>query len=215
MLRRRVCIFEYYDTSVSSITSGGEILAFSVRTRSSGAGKPPRKNVARMEPRRVRLQERIQGINATFPKVPTVTPKQTQQMLAQSVPLVLVDCRSAEERRVSMLRPDAITERQFDEQRDSLIRDGTTVIAYCTIGYRSAQFVSKHMSSGIPMYNLSGSILAWIDDGYDIWGNEDTGYDHTTRDIHVWSKEFAAYVPPDDYKPRYFRHPLLHMLFNH
>lgn len=116
---------------------------------------------------------------------------------------------------MSMIRPDAITERDFEIQRDDLIRQEASVIAYCTIGYRSAQFVAKNMSCGLPMYNLSGSILAWIDQGYDIWGNEDSGFDHITRDIHVWGKEFASYVPmqvQEQYQVEYFRHPLLHTL---
>ncbi len=163
-----------------------------------------------MESRRIQLQERIQRINASFPNVPTVTPRQVHEL---AKPVVFVDCRSAEERRVSMIRPDAITEGEFERQCLDICSQGATVVAYCTIGYRSAQFVAKHKRSDISMYNLSGSLLAWIHDGYEIWGDKDTGYDHVTHEIHVWGKEYASYVGKD-YTPVYFQHPLLQTLFS-
>ena len=163
----------------------------------------------RMSTRQVQLRDKIQSINAGFPHVPTVTPKQVQDLLLVKQPVVFVDCRSAEERHVSKIRPDAITEREFEQRCDDLQRQGVNVIAYCTIGYRSAQFVAKHKRSDLEIYNLAGSLLAWIDDGYEIWGNGDTGYDHVTRDIHVWGRDFATFVN-SEYKPVYFRHPVLH-----
>ena len=142
-----------------------------------------------------------------------MTPKQVNEL---AKPVVFVDCRSAEERHVSMIRPDAISEHEFERQCEEIRNRGATIVAYCTIGYRSAQFVAKHKGSNLPMYNLSGSLLAWIDTGYEIWGSYDTGYDHVTRQIHVWGKEFASYVPTEEerWEPVYFRHPLLKTLFS-
>jgi len=127
------------------------------------------------------LQERIQKTNAAFPSVTTISPTEAR---AITTPVVWVDCRDRAERAVSTISVDAVPEAAFSS---TPVPDGATVIAYCTIGYRSAQFVQRHTDA----VNLSGGILAYIHDGFDVYDAEG----HVTRKVHVWGGQFGQYVP--------------------
>jgi len=72
---------------------------------------------------------------------------------------VLVDVRSEEEVNVSII-PGAITKPEYEKDRKQY--DGRTVIAYCTIGGRSAKYASELAKTGIRVKNFKGSILEWV-----------------------------------------------------
>lgn len=72
---------------------------------------------------------------------------------------VLVDVRTDEEVNVSVI-PGAITKAEYEKDRKQY--DGRTVIAYCTIGGRSAKYASELAKSGVPVKNFKGSILEWV-----------------------------------------------------
>jgi len=93
---------------------------------------------------------------------------------------ILLDVRSAPERKVSML-PKAITQSMYEEN-PSLYKD-KIIIAYCTIGYRSSKYAMKLQNKGIKVYNLKESILGWASRKkplYDKNGKE-------TKRVHVYS----------------------------
>jgi sodium/bile acid cotransporter 7 len=65
-----------------------------------------------------------------------------------------------------------------------------TVVAYCTISYRSGLFARDQVDKGIDVVNLRGGILAWILEGapvYDPQGNP-------TRRVHVYGDQWD-YAP--------------------
>jgi rhodanese-related sulfurtransferase len=72
---------------------------------------------------------------------------------------VLVDVRTEEEVNVSVI-PGAITKSEYEQNRKQY--DGQTVIAYCTIGGRSAKYASELARTGVPVKNFKGSILEWV-----------------------------------------------------
>src|SRR5689334_16019752 len=65
-----------------------------------------------------------------------------EELLALRDSVCLVDVRSAEEQAVSMI-PGAISEELFLKQFPSILDDKSTIVAYCTIGFRSGCFSSK------------------------------------------------------------------------
>ncbi|OUR99850.1 hypothetical protein A9Q84_02140 [Halobacteriovorax marinus] len=92
---------------------------------------------------------------------------------------VLVDVRSAPERRVSML-PNAISKSEFEENPSKY--QNKTIVTYCTIGYRSSKYAIKLQDKGLKVFSLKESILGWAvrEKPLYIEGKE-------TRKVHIYS----------------------------
>jgi rhodanese-related sulfurtransferase len=86
---------------------------------------------------------------------PTISAEKLKNEL-NNKKFLLIDVRDEKEQSVSML-PGAITVKQFEKNIDNY--KGKKLIAYCTIGYRSGKFASKHTSFKIT--NLIGGVLMW------------------------------------------------------
>jgi rhodanese-related sulfurtransferase len=121
-----------------------------------------------------------------FPAVDDLTPAQAMALM-NSGRVVFVDTRKPEEMAVSML-PGAVSQNQFlnhiDDYKDK------TVVAYCTMSYRSGVFAREMAQKGITVKNLAGGILAWTLEGgkvYDASGIE-------TKRIHVYGDRWD-YAP--------------------
>jgi rhodanese-related sulfurtransferase len=116
-----------------------------------------------------------------FPGVQDISPETALKLLRDDK-VVFADTRKPAEMRVSML-PNAVTEAEFESNQQKYT--DKTVVAYCTISYRSGKFVEKMMKKGIRIYNLEGGILAWVLEGGNVY---DT--DGVTRRIHVYGKKW-------------------------
>ncbi len=94
-----------------------------------------------------------------FPQVEGITAIELQQLQGQGKPIVLVDVRTPEERAVSYI-PGAISTAEFESNLKQY--ENSTIVAYCTIGYRSGQYAEKlQQQQGVKILNLEGSLLAW------------------------------------------------------
>ena len=123
------------------------------------------------------------GYKPSFPEVADVSPNEVVALQQELGPeLVLVDVREPREREVSML-PGAISREQFDARRDELA--GRTVVAYCTIGYRSGRFADELRKAGVDARNLKGSILAWSHAGLPLVAGGEP-----TRRLHVYGADW-------------------------
>ena len=63
---------------------------------------------------------------------------------------------------------------------------GQVLVAYCTVGVRSADWAAARRDEGLDVRNLKGSILAWTWAGLPLEGPEGP-----TTDVHTWSDKFA------------------------
>ena len=97
---------------------------------------------------------------------------------------VFVDCRSEQEREVSII-PGAISLEQFKKQEHTPEND---VVFYCTIGYRSAKAIEKlqkdYKNLNRTCFNLESSIIGWLHEGGELTSPNGTP---TTR-VHVYGK---------------------------
>ncbi|WP_197994752.1 rhodanese-like domain-containing protein [Gimesia panareensis] len=98
---------------------------------------------------------------------------------------VLVDVRSSEETNVSMI-PGAITRESFEKNIDRY-RD-RTVIAYCTIGYRSGKYTARLIEQGITAKNFKGSIIAWCASQLELVTPEGKA----THRVHTYSSKYKV-----------------------
>jgi rhodanese-related sulfurtransferase len=128
------------------------------------------------------------------PTVPTLSLPALRAALARAedeagpdnTPL-LVDVRSPRETAVSMI-PGAITRADYEHNPQHF--SGRQVVAYCTVGFRSARYTRRLIRRGVDSANFRGSILAWTRAGLPLH----TPAGEPTRRLHTWSRRIQA--PP-------------------
>jgi rhodanese-related sulfurtransferase len=96
--------------------------------------------------------------------------------------VVILDVREKKEREVSMI-PGAISEEEFKKKKRQY--KDSTVVVYCTIGYRSGVYAQELTRKGYTAYNLVGGVLAWAHAG-----GQFVHDGSPTMKIHVYGKEW-------------------------
>jgi sodium/bile acid cotransporter 7 len=131
--------------------------------------------------KRQKVEDMYNGYKKQFPEVRDLSP-QKAMILAAEGKAVFIDIREPREQQVSML-PGAVTEKEF--MNDPAKYKDAVKIAYCTISYRSGKFAQRLQKKRIPVYNLSGGILAWVHDGGKVY--DPNGETHR---IHVYGRKW-------------------------
>lgn len=136
---------------------------------------------------------------------------------APGKPIILVDCRTPGERAVSRL-PGSIPQEAFEARLKgqgssasskggdsseatgaAASLEGATVVAYCTIGYRSGLFANGLAKDhGLKAYNLRGSILSWAHAGGALV--DATG--KPTKRLHTYGAKWA--LEPAGYESTWY-----------
>ena len=120
-----------------------------------------------------------------FSSVGDMTPQKAMHLLKEGR-VLFVDVRKPAEMRVSML-PGAITTEDF--LKTPVKFKNKTVVAYCTIGYRSGKFAEDMANKGIRIDNLKGGVLAWIIEGGKVFDASGE-----SKRIHVYGAKWN-YLP--------------------
>ncbi|MFQ4138078.1 rhodanese-like domain-containing protein [Nodosilinea sp. PGN35] len=111
-------------------------------------------------------------VRQAFPEVPTLT---TQDLAAwlngDKEPLpILLDVRRDDEFAVSHL-PAASRAADLDTVLALGLDRDRPIVAYCSVGYRSARLVHQLQAEGYTeVYNLAGSIFQWANQGRSLVG---------------------------------------------
>ena len=135
-----------------------------------------------------------QLLRTDFPNVPTLTADQLADALTAERPVLLLDVRDASEFLVSHL-PNAQLVQSTDDIATSLenISSDTLIVAYCSVGYRSAKLISELQQRGITTaFNLEGSIFAWANAGLPIYRGE-----NQVRQVHPFNKSWGQLLNPE------------------
>ena len=143
---------------------------------------------------RVEWDEVHQLISADFPTVPTVTTNQLAEALMTERPVVLLDARDASEFLVSHL-PEARLVRSTNDLMTSLehVSPDTLIVAYCSVGYRSAKLIQELQQRGITTaFNLEGSIFAWANAGLPIYRG-----DIQVQQVHPFNESWGQLLKPE------------------
>lgn len=139
-----------------------------------------------------------------FPDAPEITAEELAQDLRDNAkPLVVVDVRTKDEQDVSVIK-SAIRKEDFEELKSEFAEH--KVVAYCTIGYRSGEYVQKLRAQNFDAYNLKGSILAWTHAGGELEVGERDGGGPTRR-VHTFGKDWD--LASTDCQSVYFRNPAI------
>ena len=130
-------------------------------------------------------------LKLNFPNVKSVNISQFRQWLneqSSSIPLVL-DARSQEEYAVSHLKSAELIEvNNSDIAVLPKVPLNTSIVVYCSIGYRSAKLVQQLQQAGYQnVFNLSGGIFEWTNQGKPIFKDK-----HPVEIVHpynfLWGK---------------------------
>jgi len=136
------------------------------------------------------ISHQIEGMysdfEGEFPDVPAIDAAKAKEFI-KTQNSVLIDVRTSKEQEVSMI-PGAITKDRFERNKGRYRK--RKIVAYCTIGYRSGQFVAKLKKEGFEAYNLRGGILAWINSGQFV-----VDHNGQTLRVHVYGKKWNL-LPP-------------------
>jgi rhodanese-related sulfurtransferase len=106
-------------------------------------------------------------VQRSFPAVPSVSTQSLANWLGdrhRPAP-VLLDVRRDYEFAVSHL-PEARWTPNLEMAIALQLAPDQPIVAYCSVGYRSARLVSQLRAAGYTdVYNLTGSLFAWANDG--------------------------------------------------
>ena len=149
-------------------------------------------NVLDDQTKQRRVVEMYAKYKKSFPEIADLSPEQVFKLMKR-VEVVFVDVRSKEEQTVSMI-PGALTHQKFLEDPGSYKE--RTVIAYCTISYRSGKLASKLRKRGIHVINLRGGLLAWLHAGGPVHRDG-----IPLRKVHVYGKTWD--LAPSSYETIY------------
>ncbi len=126
-------------------------------------------------------------IDENFPGVPEKSVPELFKLVQKKVPLFLIDVRKSKEFRVSHIKgaknftSAARVQRQIP-QKDALI------IAYCSVGYRSAAVVTDLRRKGFTnAFNLRGSIFEWVNSGHKVYRG-----DTETTQVHPYNSKYGV-----------------------
>jgi rhodanese-related sulfurtransferase len=104
---------------------------------------------------------------------------------------VLLDTREKEEFDTSHI-PNAIYAGYYDfsiEQFNALNKD-TTIIVYCSVGYRSSKIAQKLIRAGFTdVRNLYGGIFMWVNQNHEIVKGS-----IVTDTLHTYNKRWGRYI---------------------
>lgn len=112
-----------------------------------------------------RIEPLEPDIAAKIAKQPQISPellRRIQQDKKASDSIVIVDCRSESEFKVSVI-PGAITKEHYEANRDKF--KDKTVVTYCLSGGRSGKYMKQLREKNIPVTDLHGSIKGWLEAG--------------------------------------------------
>ena len=121
--------------------------------------------------------------NKTKKRHPEVKEILLKDFKAEREDIVLIDVRTARERRVSQI-PKAVSRQEFEKNRSKY--KGKKIVAYCTTGERSAQYIKKLQKKGVKAFNLEGSILGWVDHGGDLLDPKN----QPTKKVHTYGRRW-------------------------
>jgi rhodanese-related sulfurtransferase len=146
-----------------------------------------------------------QVIADKFPNVPNVTTADLAALLARGEAPLLLDFRSRVEYEVSHLA-GAIWVADLKAARMEIAKvralDGNRkVVAYCSVGYRSADLVSQiqklpDRGYAHELFNLKGSLFAWANEGRPMVAKRGNAPEQAALQVHPYNNSWASLLAP-------------------
>lgn len=104
----------------------------------------------------------------------------------------VLDAREIEEYKISKIRGATwIGYDDFNLKRVEGIDKKSTILIYCSVGYRSEKIAEKLRDAGYSnVSNLYGGIFEWVNQGYSIVDSNNT----ETKNVHAFDKNWGVWL---------------------
>jgi rhodanese-related sulfurtransferase len=110
--------------------------------------------------------------------------------------VLIVDVRETREIKISRIS-GSLPLSSKTAQSDFIARAaGKTVVVYCTVGWRSAEYTERLVVAGVDAYNIDGGICGWAASGEPLINSLGL----ISHDIHAYNADFTGAVP-EGYEP--------------
>lgn len=127
------------------------------------------------------------AIKADYPGVAHIDTSDLQKLIRERRGLVLIDVRESEEYQISHI-PGAVHVSSFNTIARNNTDSAVLIVAYCSVGLRSAKFISELQKSGfINAYNLRGSVFEWANQHMEL-----IGAGGRTRKVHPYNTRWGS-----------------------
>lgn len=133
-----------------------------------------------------------QQIRAKFPQVKQLSTAELAKEIEERSP-ILLDVRTEAEFAVSHLcNAQQINPKTEDFSSLNFAFD-TPIVAYCSVGYRSARLVDRLQQAGYTQAaNLEGSIFQWANEGQPVYCNGEI-----VRQVHPYDRVWGQLLKPN------------------
>ena len=124
--------------------------------------------------------------------VALIKPEELRRWQLEQKNLVLIDTRSLKEFQISHLKgSEFVGYESFEASRMLHISKSSTVVIYCSVGYRSERIGKKIKEMGFKkVFNLSGGLFQWKNQGYTVVNNQN----QVTDSIHAYDRLWGQYL---------------------
>jgi rhodanese-related sulfurtransferase len=124
--------------------------------------------------------------------IPLISVDELKKVENTKAPLLVLDAREEVEYNVSHIKNAKYV--GYDNFKIKTLKEvdkNTTVIVYCSVGYRSEKIGEKLKKAGFTkVMNLQGGIFDWVNSGYSVYDN--TG--KQTLKVHAYDKSWGKWL---------------------
>ena len=143
----------------------------------------------------MRWEDVLLEIRRKFPAVPQLSVEALAAWLSDPTrpQPALRDVRAEEEFAVSHLWGARLASLKDVSRARLGVSQGTPLILYCSVGYRSSQLAAALLAQGeADVWNLEGSIFAWANQGRPVFCGE-----ASVMGVHPFDKKWGTLLHPE------------------
>lgn len=124
--------------------------------------------------------------------IPLISVQDLKKVEHTKKPLLILDAREKEEYDVSHINKGKHV--GYDNFKISSLKKvdkKTTIVVYCSVGYRSEKIAEKLKKEGFTkVMNLQGGIFDWINNGFPVYDNSGK----QTQKVHAYNKDWGKWL---------------------
>ena len=124
--------------------------------------------------------------------IPLISAEELKKVENTKKPLLIIDAREANEFNVSHIKGAMhVGYNNFTISKLEKIEKNTTIVVYCSVGYRSEKVGERLKKVGFKkIMNLQGGIFDWKNKGYPVFDNKGK----ETEKIHAYDKSWGKWL---------------------
>jgi len=124
--------------------------------------------------------------------VPIIMPNELSALIDSGAPVVMMDIRSTEEYKISHIRNAIFVDYDsFNTRMVEKLNEESTIIVYCSVGYRSERVGEKLKFAGYKnVKNLYGGIFQWVNEGHPVVNRKN----HLTDSVHTYNRNWSQWL---------------------